>query len=328
MKKIPLETFSFVHFLRQYFTQKGYKDILAPILVPHPGIDLHVHPLQVRPTLQHSANNRAYLHTSPEFYMKNLLAQHPELEQVFTLNYAFRDDITSPIHRNQFILLEWYQTHKSMEQMLQETKELIYDSYEWNIEGAGKGRRKYENLQTLQIQDVKMDELFQEHIHRSILDFDDFSDLYHLLQKDFPSIPLPQNTSRLSWDDLFFLLFLNEINPHVEKYPAIAITHWPKRLAALAKLDPLDPRVAKRFEIYLRGVEICNCFEELVDFEEQVSRAKESDEEKKKFYDYQLGEPEILLSALKQGLPPSSGNALGVERLFYSLWETQDFFVS
>lgn len=326
MNKTQLALFQYIQHIREYFCEKGYLDIPAPVLVPHPGIEVHIHPLKVQGANPKSIFNTAYLHTSPEFYMKHLLAQNKELEKIFTLSFSFRDDIKSDHHREQFLMLEWYRVHAQLEELLEETQIFIKKMYEYGQQF--KLQNTFAHVDELNLEIVTMNELFLHFTKISILDFENFEDLYQLIKKDFKSIPLPDNKDLLAWDDLFFLLFLNCIDPHIRHYKALAITSWPKELAALAVLDPKDTRVAKRFEIYLYGLEICNCFEELIDLDEQKLRAKMAIMDKKKFYNYELGEPKILFDALSLGLPPTSGNALGVERLFNALWSKNNTYIS
>ena len=119
----------------------------------------------------------------------------------------------------------------------------------------------------------------------------------------------------LSWDDYYFLLFLNKIEPLLVHYPYLLLYEFPHHLSALSTLKEADPRVCERFEIYSKGVELCNCFNELRDLTIQKERFSFQAHEKEKLYGYILPEPQVLYDSLERGLPVSSGIALGVERL-------------
>ncbi len=101
---------------------------------------------------------------------------------------------------------------------------------------------------------------------------------------------------------------------------------FPAPLAALSTLKKDDPRVCERFEVYVNGVELCNCFNELTDSLEQRKRFADQAALKKKIYGYSLPEPKAFYRSLEKGLPPSAGIALGVDRLLSSLFEIENPF--
>jgi lysyl-tRNA synthetase class 2 len=144
------------------------------------------------------------------------------------------------------------------------------------------------------------------------------------LLKQFPDVPVPE--VELEWDDYFFLLYLNKIEPEITKTPLLMIYEFPAPLSALSTLKTQDPRVCERFEVYINGVELCNCFNELTDAEEQKKRFTQQNRLKKKLYKYELPEPKKFYAAMERGLPPSAGIALGVERLFLALCEVENPF--
>ncbi len=107
-----------------------------------------------------------------------------------------------------------------------------------------------------------MQELFKEELGIDILEFLDIRSIKSLLMS-FPDVPVPK--SDLLWEDYFFLLYLNRIEPVLSKYPLLLIYEFPAPLSALSTLKSNDPRVCERFEVYANGVELCNCFNELTD---------------------------------------------------------------
>jgi lysyl-tRNA synthetase class 2 len=158
-------------------------------------------------------------------------------------------------------------------------------------------------------------EIFEEMLKIDILEFLDKKDLKLLIEKNFKDIPLPTKGEILSWDDYYFLLFLNKIEPHLAHYPFLLLYEFPHHLSALSTLKENDPRVCERFEIYANGIELCNCFNELRDLEVLKKRFNEQALEKKQLYGYELPEPTVIYNAMTRGLPKSAGIALGVERL-------------
>jgi lysyl-tRNA synthetase class 2 len=118
-----------------------------------------------------------------------------------------------------------------------------------------------------------------------------------------------------TWEDLFFRLLLERIEPHLGRTHPTFLTHWPAAQAALARRDPHDPRVAERFELFICGIELANAFVELTDATEQRARF-EADRTRRHAIagsDWPLDED--FLAALAFGMPPSAGIALGFDRL-------------
>ena len=93
--------------MRNFFQSLDFKEILTPPAVENPGMETHIHPFQLFHCQQNKLS-QLYLHTSPEFEMKQVLAQNEELSKIYTISYCFRDEPHSPHHRNQFLMLEWY----------------------------------------------------------------------------------------------------------------------------------------------------------------------------------------------------------------------------
>ena len=279
-------------------------------MVESPGIEPHLHPFEVK-----GENSLGHLHTSPEFHMKELLSHG--LKKIFTISYCFRDEPTSQTHRPQFLMLEWYQAQKNYEDIMNETMELV------EVLGKKYGDKNF-NESPFEVLTVK--EAFLKFTSTDLDKLKTNIDFKLHIQNNFPSIPLPSED--LSWDDYFFLLFLNEIEPKFEKIPKLILKDYPASQAALSTLKQDDPTVCERFELYLHGVEIGNCFNELTDLEIQRQRFIDSRKERMDLYQKEMPEPKILLNALERGLPKSSGIAVGVERLFGAITKEKNFFWS
>lgn len=309
----PRYQFQLIQAIRNFFLKEGFIDVLTPPLVENPGMETHIHPYQI-----YSPSKKelmaSYLHTSPEFHMKKLLAENKNLQDIFTINYCFRDEPKSPLHRNQFLMLEWYRRGQYYEKIMQDVVELI--SFCQNTLDS---KNKIQSFPQ-----VSVAELFKEFLKIDILNFLNTDDLKSLIKKDFPEVPLPE--SDCQWDDYYFLLFLNKIEPKLKNYPFLLIKEFPAPLAALSTIKKDDPRVCERFEIYLSGIELCNCFNELTDLKEQKMRFLKQKSEKKELYNYDLPWPEDFIQTLEKGLPPCAGIALGVERLLLCLSELDNPF--
>lgn len=312
--------FELIAGIRQFFNQIGFVDVITPPMVENPGMETHIHPFQVaeaktKRLLPH------YLHTSPEFHMKELLSLG--FKDIFTLGYSFRNEPDATFHRPQFLMLEWYRTNAHYTQIMQDCSDLF------NFTLNHLETKKIEidsGLKNIKHEKATIQELFLEELGIDILNFLDKKDLKELIEKNYKDVPLPVHGEELSWDDYYFLLFLNKIEPHLTRYPYLLLYEFPHHLSALSTLKKEDPRVCERFEIYAHGIELCNCFNELRDLKIQKDRFKMQAEEKLKLYNYELPEPKILYDALENGLPVSSGIALGVERLLKVLTKTENPF--
>ena len=118
-----------------------------------------------------------------------------------------------------------------------------------------------------------------------------------------------------TWEDLFFRLLLERIEPRLGRQHPTFLTHWPAAQAALARRDPSDPRVAERFELFVCGIELANAFVELTDAEEQRARFVGDRERRHALTGPDWALDEDFLAALTFGMPPSAGIALGFDRL-------------
>lgn len=310
MRKVKLQAqFQLLWAIRQFFSKQGFQDVMPPPMVTNPGMETHIHPFKVghANTLRFS---EWYLNTSPEFHMKELLSMG--FDNIFSLGYAFRDEPNATNHRPQFLMLEWYRTNAHYTKIMDDCEELFKFSVQSLHE---KNLPVDQDLLKTNFQRATIQEIFNDMLNVDILNFLDKKDLKELIEKDFKDVPLPVLGEELSWDDYYFLLFLNKIEPHLAHYPYLLLYEFPNHLSALSTIKESDPRVCERFEIYAKGVELCNCFNELRDIKIQKERFLQQADEKQKLYGYSLPEPTVLYSALEKGFPPSAGIALGVERL-------------
>ena len=310
MRKVKLAAqFQLLWAIRQFFSKQGFIDVMPPPMVQNPGMETHIHPFQVA----HANTSRLspwYLNTSPEFHMKELLSLG--FEDIFTLGYAFRDEPIATHHRPQFLMLEWYRTGAHYTKIMDDCEEL----FKFSLNALNEKNLPVDrDLLNTKFERATIQELFDDVLNIDILNFLDKKDLKELIEKNYKDVPLPVLGEELSWDDYYFLLFLNKVEPHLAHYPYLLLSEFPHHLSALSTLKESDPRVCERFEIYAKGVELCNCFNELRDLKIQKQRFDFQAEEKQKLYGYNLPEPTVLYNALERGLPTSAGIALGVERL-------------
>lgn len=306
--------------IRSFFDQRHFTDVQTPPMVKNPGMETHIHPFGVSHA-QTSLLSPWYLQTSPEFHMKELLSLG--FDDIFTISYSFRDEPLATNHRPQFLMLEWYRRNAHYTQIMKDCEELFAFCFEKLDQ---RNHAVDESMRNISFEKATIQELFLDMLKIDILDFLETKELKKLIEMNFKDVPLPSQGEKLSWDDYYFLLFLNKIEPHLSHYPFLLLYEFPHHLSALSTLKKEDPRVCERFEIYSKGVELCNCFNELTDLTIQKQRFNLQAEEKKELYRYELPEPTVLYSALSRGLPASSGIALGVERFLKVLTGVENPF--
>jgi len=311
--------FEILKIIKDFFNQNHFLEVITPLAVQNPGMETHIHPFQLY-SVYKKQSMPLYLHTSPEFCMKEILS-NDRFENIYQISYCFRDEPSSPIHRNQFLMLEWYRKNERYEKIMDDVESLVTFV---THQGNERGLPVRSNFLKSKIVKKTMQEIFLEFIQIDILDYLELDKIQELVRK-FPEIPNPN--SELDWDDYFFLLYLNLIEPKLKRYPLLLLYEFPKPLSALSTLKKEDPRVCERFEVYIEGVELCNAFNELTNLDELQERFENQHLLKKKYYQYELPRPEQFYSVMKKGYPPSAGIALGVERLMSTLFEIENPFL-
>lgn len=262
---------------RRYFEDEGFLEIEAPLLVPCPGLDVHLDPIGVE--------GGGFLITSPELQMKRLLVGGAD--RIFSLGRVFRKDERGRLHEPEFTMLEWYRAYAGSEDVMRDTERLVE-------------RLALATLGTTVLPDgvdvrapwdrLRVDDAFERYAGVSLFDV------------------LPD-------EERFHLLLAERIEPHLGRARPVFLTHYPIQMASLARPHDDDPRFADRFEAYVAGVEICNGFGELTSA--PVQRARHEADQQARAALGKVVPPldERFLAALEEGMPPSGGNALGFDRV-------------
>lgn len=290
--------------VRGFFDARSYTEVETPYAVPTPGEEVHLRPFA---TLRHYPDGtwkNLWLHTSPEFAMKRLLVARTGA--IFQLARVWRNGESSALHAPEFTMLEWYRPDSGMDGLIAEATDLLRAVLPPMVtcRGVTTGLDRIERL--------TMAEAFARHVGVDLLG----------IGEDAPGLAAAAGT-RLrqaeTWEDLFFRLLLERIEPHLGREHPTFLTHWPAAQAALARRDPADPRVAERFELYVCGIELANAFVELTDPVEQRARfvADRARRDALAEPDAPAGWPldEDFLAALAHGMPACAGVALGFDRL-------------
>ena len=306
LKKQHLETRARVmRGIRGFFEARGYLEVETPALQKSPCMEPHIQAFRtdwISP--DRKERKTLYLHTSPEFAMKKLLVAGAP--KIFQLARTFRNEPPSRLHSPEFTLLEWYQAGMGYKEMMQETIDLLRtvcpDVLRWEEKTAD----PHKEWQILSVTDAMM-----QYAGVDIVPvLEDVGAFRAAAEK--AGIKTGETDG---WDDIFFRIFLDKVEPHLGAPVPTIIYDYPVSMAALAQPKPEDPRFAERFEIYACGMELCNAFGELTDGEAQRARFEHDVALRQKLYGDEYPVDEDFLKAIDFGMPPSSGNALGVDRL-------------
>jgi lysyl-tRNA synthetase class 2 len=280
--------------LRTFFDARGFLEVETPIVVPSPGLDVH---LSAFTLVTPPGRPPRFLSTSPEYQMKRLLAAgHARLYQ---LTKAFREDELGERHNPEFTMLEWYRAPAGVDDVMQDTEQLVA-----RITG-GRVRLGTRTIDT-------------SPPFRRLTVLEAFASFAQLEADETLHIAAHD-------EDRFFRLLVDTVEPALEAQDtAIFLTEYPSPLASLARTKPGDPRVAERFELYVAGVELCNGFGELTDAKEQRDRFERDRATRRARGLPAYPIDERFLGALEEGIPPCAGNALGVDRLVALACGTRD----
>ena len=299
--------------IRQFFVDRGYLEIESPLLTPYPTLDANIQSIPVSVKEQTQRIFPCFLHTSPEHAMKKLVAAGAK--KLFFLGKVFRDQEITSLHNPEFTLLEWYQTDSDYHFIQDETEALITyisQSVLDTFQIAYKG-------QTLDLTPpwnrIQLRQIFFE---RTGTDLSDCLDLFSIrkVAKD-NNIAF---SSDEDWETVFFRIYLERIEKNLGIPKPIFIEDYPLALCMMAKPKESDPDWVERTELYIGGLELANGYSELTDPGEQ--RRRFQCEMEKTSTPHKMDEE--LLHALKSGLPPTAGMALGVDRLIMFLANKQN----
>ncbi len=293
---------------RAHFTGLGYTEVETPSLVPVPGMEVHLHAFrsEFTPHLGAGTGHTLWLRTSPELALKRLLVAGAG--PVFELARVWRNGEVSPRHAPEFTMLEWYRPGLSFAGMMDETERYLRAVCPAVVAHQGIACDLTQSFERL-----TMAEAFARHCNG--LDILATEGDSARLRAAATAAGFPPRGEE-EWEDLFFRLLLERIEPHLGRGRATFLTHWPTPQAALARRDPSDPRAALRFELFVAGMELANAFDELTDPAEQRTRFQHDVAERRRLHPGEGWDvDEEFLAALEHGMPSSSGIALGFDRL-------------
>lgn len=294
---------------RRYFARRDVLEVETPVLTPAGTTDPNIS--NVRCRLAALPEQDFYLHTSPEYAMKRLLAAgSPDIYQICKV---FRNRELGSQHQPEFTMIEWYRLNITLEDMIDETCALIQRLFESAAPGDtgddGLGPPARYQYRTAFRDATGLDPLSAETI-----------DLQQCAARLTDSIT-PEFASQLGVDASAWVDFLmsHVVIPGLPDKKLVVVHAYPADQAALARLDPDDPRFAERFEVFYAGLELANGYRELLDAEEQQRRFEADRARRAAAGSENIPVDNALLAALDSGLPDCCGVALGFDRIVMSI---------
>ncbi len=295
---------------RAYFQANGFTEVECGALQMSPGNEAHLHAFATEMIGPDASSTRRYLHASPEFACKKLLAAGES--KIFDLARVYRNRERGPLHAPEFTMLEWYRAGEDYDAVMTDGARLISLA----AEAVGASRLTYRHRTAnphaaparLTVADA-----FRMHasidLLATLLPGPDRDALARAAQASGVKVGASD-----SWSDIFSRVLVERVEPNLGIDRPTILFEYPRVEAALARACAHDARLAERFEMYVCGVELANGFGELTDPIEQRARFEAEMREKERVYGERYPVDEDFLAALAH-MPPASGVALGFDRL-------------
>ena len=301
--------------VRLSLTGMGYEEVETPCLVPAPGMEPHIDAFEARFVPEGGGAPRSlWLHTSPEYAMKRLLADG--FERIFQIARVFRNGEVSPTHNPEFTLLEMYRAGTDYQGIMRDV-EVVIEACARSIAGGTRLAAAGVALDlAAPFERVTVADAFARYagVDLAACRGDEAE-----LRRALSSAGVAGIRATDAFDDLFFRAFLEKIEPALagSGRPAFVVD-WPAPMAALARLRRSDPTWAERFELYAGGLELANGFSELTDADEQRRRLEEERALRRRLARAAYPLDERFLGALRR-MPEAGGVAVGLDRLLMLL---------
>jgi lysyl-tRNA synthetase class 2 len=297
--------------LRAWFAARDFVEIEAGILQVSPGNEAHLHAFATDLLTPALNRTRVYLHTSPEFAAKKLLAAGER--RLFEFARVFRNRERGALHHPEFTLLEWYRADEPYEAVMADCAAIL--AVAARVAGAtqvsfrGRTADPFAAPERLTVADA-----FARFTGIDLMaTLDGAIGNRDALARAATAAGV-RHADDDDWSDIFSRVLVERIEPNLGIGRATILDQYPLVEAALARPTPADPRVAERFELYVCGVELANSFGELTDEAEQRRRFEHEMAEKQRRYGERYPVDEDFLAALAR-MPPACGSALGFDRL-------------
>ncbi|MCA1405700.1 EF-P lysine aminoacylase GenX [Ensifer sp. IC3342] len=298
--------------LRHYLDERDFVEVDTASLQVSPGNEAHLHAFATQALGHDGSAQPLYLHTSPEFACKKLLAAGEKRIACFA--HVYRNRERGPLHHPEFTMLEWYRAGESYEALMRDCADILALA----AETTGTRSLSYQGRTTdpfLEPERLSLAEAFERFAGIDLL-----ASIGEDGATDRDRLAATMRVSGLrvadddTWADLFSRVLVEKVEPNLGFGRPTILDEYPTAEAALARPAARDRRVAERFELYACGVELANAFGELTDAAEQRRRFELEMAEKARVYGETYPLDEDFLSALAI-MPEASGIALGFDRL-------------
>ncbi|MBN9555149.1 MAG: EF-P lysine aminoacylase GenX [Alphaproteobacteria bacterium] len=298
--------------LRAWFEGRDFMEVECGALAASPGNEAHLHAFKTDRIRADGAAQTLYLHTSPEFAAKKLLAAGET--RIFEFARVFRNRERTALHAPEFTMLEWYRAGADVDAVMADTAALVREAA--RIAGTRALRYRGHDCDPFaEMERLSVADAFRIHAGIELLDM---LDTRGMGDRDMFATRARRAGFSVAdddgWSDIFSRVLAASVEPRLGRGRLTLLTDYPRQEAALARPKPSDPRLSERFELYACGVELANGFGELTDPEEQRARFEAEMDEKQRVHGERYPLDEEFLTALAQ-MPPASGVALGFDRL-------------
>jgi lysyl-tRNA synthetase class 2 len=317
-----------IHAIRLFFVRENFHEVETPLLVKSPGTEPYLEVFETQLENEQSQKQAAYLLTSPEYAMKKLLVAG--LGNIYQICKSFRNqESLGGTHNPEFTILEWYRSGVSYLEIMEDFANLMLFISQELQKYYAKREDDFSKKINQRLQGKKLEYLGKSYDlsvpYKKITVIEAFEQYVKIEEKELLSIealkfkaqelnyPLTGNEN---WDELFYMLFLNEIEAQLAKLnQPVIICDYPLSQAALSKKKVSNPNFAERFEVYLAGLELGNAFSELTDANEQKSRLEKELKVRAKLGKNTFKIDQDFINALETGMSEAGGIAVGVDRL-------------
>ncbi len=297
--------------IRRWFEDQDFIEVETACLQVSPGNEAHLHAFATEFWTEAGASMPLYLHTSPEFACKKLLAAGEA--KIFTFAPVFSNAERGPLHSPEFTMLEWYRAGEPYETLWDDCQRLLQIAADVTKQSAWTWRERSCDV-AKPYEPSSLDQTFQRYAGIAL------DGTYGAASVDRDALATLAAAQGLrvadddTWSDIFSRVLAERIEPRLGLGQPSVLMQYPAHEAALARRLPADPRVAERFELYVCGVELANGFGELTDADEQRRRFEAEMDEKARVHSRRYPIDEDFLAALSL-MPPAAGCALGFDRL-------------
>lgn len=308
-----------VRAIRTFFEKEQFHEVETPTLIGHPPAESYLEIFETTLLDRNRAPTKAYLSTSPEVALKKLMVAG--IGNCFAITKSFRNTETqSTTHNPEFTLVEWYRVGVGYRDIMRDCERLMLFIHR-ALQGAH-GSMIYQGRHIDLSEPWDRKTVAEAFARYAQMDFDEF------LKVDAAPVIARRKGYRVeahsTWEELYNQIFLNEIEPHLGRGKPTILYEFPAAMGALARKKPDDPRFAERFEFYIEGLELGDCYSELTDATEQEERFKKEIQEIRRLGKTEYEYDHDFIDALGVGLPASSGIAVGLDRLVMLMADVTD----